>query len=688
MMTEKRLKYVFYFSSAFLLVLMLLMSKNAGITCDEVLHYNHSVSVYNYFATHGEDQSALNTPVTNLKYYGQTYDNIVTILIKWFNIDNVYVFRHLMSTVAGWLVIFVTALFAIWLKDYKSGILVLILFMVSPTFLGHSQNNLKDIPFALAYIASTFFTLKFLFSGRKNSFRDLILLTTSIAFSISIRAGGLLLICYLFFFFFIFYLFKYLRENRIDLIEVRTRFFWICCITVISWFLSILLWPYALHGPVKNVIESYRVMAHFPSTFCQIFEGKTEWSDFMPWYYLPKSMLITIPIAVLAGLMLFCTFIRTKLNPEKTLLYGIVVFSILFPVVFVVYEKSNTYSSWRQFLFIYPGIILLASIGYQYFYEYVKNKYLKWGVIALIGVLSFHPLRFMLDNPHFYYLYYNQLVGGLKGAYSNYETDYYYVSQTDASKWLIDYLKNKDVRGKIKVKATYPVNWQFRNHPEIETSYFRYEERSQYDWDYAIVANRYISPFLLRNKIWPPENSIHIVYADKVPVCAVIERKSKDDYAGYVALSEGRSKEAVSLFEKALKIDDRDEMIFYNFAAALYNDGQYQKADSILKRGLEINPYSEPILMYLGNIARSQKRMSEAIKYYERAIEADKKYFEAYVGISVLLIDTDVKRARKLLTTCLNINPRYKPAIVAMADTYRKSNPDIAKKYDELANHY
>jgi tetratricopeptide (TPR) repeat protein len=294
----------------------------------------------------------------------------------------------------------------------------------------------------------------------------------------------------------------------------------------------------------------------------------------------------------------------------------------------------------------------------------------------------------MLNNPHYYYLYYNQLVGGLKGAYSNYETDYYYVSQTDASKWLIDYLKNKDVRGKIKVKATYPVTWQFRNHPEIETSYFRYEERSQYDWDYAIVANRYISPFQLRNKIWPPENSIHIVYADKVPVCAVIERKSKDDYAGYVALVERRSKEAISLFEKALKIDDRDEMIFYNFAAALYNDGQYQKADSLLKRGLEINPYSEPILMYLGNIARSQKRMSEAIKYYERVIEADKKYFEAYVGMAELLIDNDVERSRTLLRTCLTISPKYKPAIIALADTYRKSNPDIAKKYDELANHY
>ena len=684
-MKETKFKYIFYFSSVFLLFVMLLLSRNAGITCDEVLHYNHSVSVYKYFATHGQDQSALNTPVTNLKYYGQSYDNLITILIKWFDIENVYSFRHLMSSIAGWLVILVTALFAIWLADYKAGIFVLFLFAVSPTFIGHTQNNLKDIPFALAYIASTFFTLKFLVSEGKTSFTNMIFLTASIAFSISIRAGGLLLICYLFFFFFIFYLYKYLRENKINLIEIRRKFFWICCISIISWFLSIILWPFALHGPVKNVIESYHIMAHFPSTFRQIFEGKVEWSDFMPWYYLPKSMLITIPIIILTGLVLFSIFSRFKFNSEKTIFYGFVIFTVLFPLVFVVYEKSNMYSSWRQFLFIYPGIVLLASFGYYHFYEYIKRIYLKWGVIVLIALLSVHPLKFMFNNPQFYYLYYNQLVGGLRGAYSNYETDYYYVSQTAASKWLIDYLKTKNIHDIIRVKATYSVEWLFREHPEIETSYFRYEERSQSDWDYAIVTNRYISPFQLRSKIWPPDNSIHIIYSDKVPVCAVIERKSKNDYAGYIALNEGKSKEAIGYFEKALNIDDRDEMIFYNFAAALYNDGQYRKADSLLKRGLELNPDFEPILMYLGNIARAQNRKDEAIKYYERVISVNRKYFEAYVGLSELLIDTDVMRARTLLKTCLTMSPRYKSAIVVLADTYRISNPDIAKKYDDLA---
>jgi tetratricopeptide (TPR) repeat protein len=434
------------------------------------------------------------------------------------------------------------------------------------------------------------------------------------------------------------------------------------------------------------MIESYKVMAHYPSTFRQIFEGRVEWSDFMPWYYIPKLMLITIPVVVTLGLILFFVLIQVRNKPERALQYGFVFFTILFPLFFVIYEKSNVYSSWRQFLFLYPAIVLFSAIGFSTLHRSLRNIYFKWSLILVMVVLALHPLKFMLKNPSFYYLYYNQLVGGLKGAYTNYETDYYYISQTPASEWLIDYLRDKSPGKKVKVKATYSVKWQFRKNPEIETSYFRFEERSISDWDYAIVVNRYISPFKLRSKTFPPSNAIHTVYADGVPVCAVLERKSKDDYAGYLALNEGRSEDAVRHFEKVVMIDDTDEMIFYNFGAALYNIGQYQKADSVLKRGLEVNPDFEPILMYLGNIARAQNKEDDAIKYYNRVIEADRKYYEAYVGVAELLTEKDVADARKLLKTCLDMNPRFKPAIRALAETYRVSDPDIARKYDELAD--
>jgi tetratricopeptide (TPR) repeat protein len=89
--------------------------------------------------------------------------------------------------------------------------------------------------------------------------------------------------------------------------------------------------------------------------------------------------------------------------------------------------------------------------------------------------------------------------------------------------------------------------------------------------------------------------------------------------------------------------------------------------------------------MYLGNISRSQNKTDEAISYYRKVIEADMKYFEAYVALAELTGKRNLQEARDLLRRCLGINPGYKPAVVALADTYRISDPDIAEKYDELA---
>ena len=347
MMAEKHIKYIFSVCSVLLLSFMLFQARDAGVTCDEVLHYRQSVAVYDWFASHGRDQTALNTPVTHLKYYGQSFDNLTTFLIKWFKINDIYGFRHIMSAIAGWLTVLITALFAIWISGYRTGLIVLILFGLSPTFLGHAQNNLKDIPFALAYIAGIFYTLKFLFSEKRRPVKEALLLAISIALCISIRAGGLLLICYLFLFIFLYYITTYLRKKLTDTQEIVRKLIWSAGISVAGYFLGIVLWPFALQNPLINPLRSYQVMVRFPDTFRQIFEGRMEWSDFMPWYYLPEYMAITIPVIVLTGLSVFICYSRKIIIRGKGFIYTVIAISVLFPPLFVICEKSNLYSAWR-----------------------------------------------------------------------------------------------------------------------------------------------------------------------------------------------------------------------------------------------------------------------------------------------------------------------------------------------------
>lgn len=685
-MNEKRLKYIFWSSSLILLIVMLFAASNAGISCDEVLHYGQSVDVYNYFATGGEDRAALEDSELNLKYYGQSYDNIVTIVTKWTGLEDIYTFRHYMSVLMGWLTIVVSALFAKWLKDYRSAFFTLLLFAITPVFIGHSYNNLKDIPFAFAYIAGIWFILRFITKPGKVEFRDALLLTFTMAFCIGIRAGGLILICYLFLFFFIMYFRKYLEKGVINTREVLRKTAWIFAMSLIAMLLSCILWPFALQDPLRNIIESYKVMAHYPATFRQLFEGKMEWSDYMPWYYLFKSMAITIPVVVFAGIMVFVGF-TVKISKERNALaYGMLAFTVIFPVVFVIFEKSNLYSSWRQFLFVYPGIVIMSATGLSFLLDTLKRWGFQLAIVVIFLFLCIHPVKFMIKNHPYEYLYYNELTGGVKGAYANYEQDYYYASQTEASEWLISYLKDNNITDPVKVAATYSVSWDFRDQPGVETSWFRFEERSMHDWDYAIVVNRYIPPFQLRNKIWPPENSIHVIEANGVPLCAILERRTKDDYLGHKAFNEGNYEDAVGFYSRALSVNDDDEMIFYNFAGALNRAGDKMKADSVLKEGLKLNPESDLILMYLGNIALSKGNNDVAAGYYERVIEVNRKYLDAYVSLAKILLESDILQARELLRKCLTINPRYKPAIIALGDTYLDTNPEIANKYYEQAN--
>ncbi len=677
-------KAIFFFCATLLLIFMLISSKDAGISGDEEVHYQQSVKVYDYFATCGKDQSALNTPKTHLKYYGQSFDNLTTILIRWFNIEDIYAFRHLASGFAGWLTVLLAALFAVWLSGYGAGILTLLLFALSPTFLGHAENNLKDIPFALAYIAGTFFLLKWLFSENQK-WQDAILLILSIAFSISIRTGGLLLACYLLLFVFIKEAVTYRETAKINFRLFHRKLVRIGLIILLSCILGILLWPYVLQNPAKGFWESLKVMAQFPTTIRQIFEGRLEWSDWMPWYYLPKLMLITIPLLVWAGILGFVS-VTGKAIRKDWLKYALLIFTILFPILFVIYEKSNLYGSWRHFLFIYPGIVILSAIGLWHLLLFFKTRLRKGLVITVVLLLGWHPFSFMVRNHPYYYLYYNQLVGGLKGAYGNYETDYYYHSMREGSEWLISYLKQNHPGDSLKIGTNFPIDWFFRNEKNLSVKYFPFNERSQQDWDFCIVANSYISPVLLKNGNWPPKNSIKVIETDGVPVCAVLKRETKADFLGYQEFNQHQPDDAVKYFEEAVKKNGQDEIIFFNFASVFYNLGDKEKAFVLLKKGLEINPECELILMFQANILAEMGDQDGAADLYQKLIGINRKYFDAYPALAKILVrQKKEKKARELLKSCLTMNPGFKPAIVGLADSYRISDPEVAKKYDELA---
>lgn len=654
------MKILFFCLSFLLLAALLLISRDAGISGDEKVHYQQSEYVYKYLTSGGKNTESINTPKTHLKYYGQSPDNICTVLIHWFNINDIYGFRHLFSSFLGWLAIFITALFVRWLKDDLAAVFTLLLFAVSPRFMGHLQNNLKDIPFALAYISGIFAIIKIIFTPlNKRKWTDTLFLIVSIAFAISIRAGGLLLIFYMYFAIFI----KIIFTKKIYRTKLIGNGLYFLIITIISYFSGLLLWPYGLQNILLNPWKSLLVMVHFPTTIRQIFEGNFIWSDFEPWYYLPKYMLITIPLIVFAGMFFFFTGIQKIVSKNSRIIYGLLLFFCFFPPLFVILIGANLYGAWRHLIFIYPCIIIFSALGFNDLWQRMKFISCRSVFTAIFLILMINPVRFMIAAHPYYYLYYNQLTGGLKNAYGKYETDYYYHTMRSGAEWLKNYLNNNKIKD-IIIGSNFPVNDYFKNEDELKFKCFNYERRNDYDWDYAIIGNSYISPVLLNNGNFPPEGTIHTIKIDNVPVCAIIKRLSKLPYEAGNDFKLKLYKTAEEKYTKSLSFYSKDEFLYFQIGLIMNKMNNTEKALNYIDKSLKINSNYEPALLLHAMLENKKGNTKMAKIELKKLIKINKKYFQSYIILSgIEKEEGHNEEAKKILRDCLKINPKYQPAL-------------------------
>jgi hypothetical protein len=111
------------------------------------------------------------------------------------------------------------------------------------------------------------------------------------------------------------------------------------------------------------------------------------------------------------------------------------------PLIGIVLIKPNLalFDAWRHILFLVGPLIILSSIGLYAFIQ-SKKKYVVIIAIFLCAINIGITINTMVKLHPYEYIYFNSLVGGLKGAYRNYETDYWGASFKEATEWIY---KNK-----------------------------------------------------------------------------------------------------------------------------------------------------------------------------------------------------------------------------------------------------
>lgn len=685
-----------FFYACFLvisLILMLCLCTTAGTSGDEFFHVDHSKNVLNFYKTSGSDSTAaVVTSKYNLPYYGQSPDTFSSILISVFHPNDYMQVRHTVNTIIGWLAILFASLIAKRIGGWRSAMITALLLFISPRFLGHSFNNLKDIPFASSIIMCIYFIMKFLDELPKIKKSTSICLALAIAFSLSVRIGGLIVFAYFGLFAIIYYIYKRkeLKGN------FKKTLIWSLGICIVAYILMVIVWPYALTAPIDHPKEAFQNMNKFATSLRQIFEGQRVWSDTLPYYYTPKFILMTIPTIVILGFILSLAFL--KKNKKQWFHYTFLIFTFVFPVFWIVVNKSNVYGGWRHSMFVYPPMVVLAGLGISSLIDILKNKYAKSIVMIVLGFMCINPIAFCMRNHPYEYIYFNELEGGMKNAYGKYELDYYYHSIREATQWIIKNGKKDNLNlGKKIIVGSWsisPVDYFLRNDTNrFQSAFVRWSEKGESDWDYAIFCNTGIPPEELQNGSFPPANTVYQVKVDGKPICIVLKRKDKNDFFASQAMKKKDFPNAITHFQKAISFDKKNETALSDLSMLYLQTNRPDSSLIYSNQLLSFSPNDEQALYFKAYATFIKGNTSQAINLCQKIININFKFPAVYsLMANIYIKQNDLISASNYLEKLIDIDRLDNQTMGMLLQIYQAQGLDQANAYVKLyslfAEHY
>jgi tetratricopeptide (TPR) repeat protein len=640
---ENKGSIIFCASLCLVFLAMTGMSFFHGISGDEPDMNLYGKAILRYFASFGEDDWVFSGDRTFdrdgvIKYYGGLFDFIAALVNKISPLGE-FTTRHILNAWAGFLAIFFSSKIAKRLHGYQLATMVVWLMFLSPFFLGQAMNNPKDVPFAAAYIMALWCIIRLFDRLEQATWKDYLWAVLAIGAAINIRVGGILLIPYLFVLAVLYLMFKKgLRKEEFHLKSLAKP---IGILTAGGYFAGGLLWPFALQDPISNPIIALQELSNFKMNLAQIWEGQKVWSNELPTFYLIKAFGITNTFVFLIGLVLGIVFAFTRLKKKDAELLFFVGFTGIFPVAYIMYSGSNVYHAWRHVLFIFPPLAIVAAGGWYYFGQLFKGK-LQYVGVGLFALLLLEPLYFTARTFPNTNTYYNALVGGVSGAYGNYEVDFYYNSVKEVVDW---FMENEYPQWKeqnpgdtliLSTNAYFTVHEYTRPIENLKAGYLKYQQRNQKDWDYLLLHIALIPLRDIETGNWIPEGmTLYQAQVDDNAMCVLLKRKSNGDVKGSQFMAQGQYDNAINSFEDYLKHDPRNTDILNQLANAYLSKGDLKGARAAADRSLKADSEKLETKNLLGVIALQSGDANTAIQMFSQVLAQNKEFWQGYYFLAL-----------------------------------------------------
>ena len=640
--TGKAWRTAFIALSAIIAILLPALSHSYGQTGDEWLQMLYGRDIWDYFF--GNDTQALGydtllpryqgmeTQFKGQELYGGMFDFGTEILHRWFPAIPHLVLRHFCNALTNVLLIISTGAIARRLSGkWSVGVIALLFMLFSPRIFGEGMNNPKDIPFAAGFALSVYSVLAFLQEGKKRIWLHASGLALGFGLAFGVRAGGgLLFLAYL-----VFMVAGWLYLNKSARTEwwsdkkTRNRILLVMAGSLIAgYIIALLAWPWGLESPIGHPIESLQGMTNRSTKIHTLFEGRYQWNYAMPWYYELKWILISSPLAVIIGMLIFLILGFLSRKRTGSFVYFFLLFAALFPLLYMMYKHSSVYDTWRHVFFVYPFWAIMGAMGWMLLGDVINARLAKGGPVKerfiseAVAILLLLPAIMWTVRSHpNQYVYFNELVGGIKGANGNYELDYYYNSSQQHIDWLRKNVPRKP-GAKTLVFANmggFGPNVFLNDTAYIGAGYASYYKRSSVPWDYYMLFPRLIPEGLVKNKSWVPQNPVHVVAVDGVPLSVLVKHTTTADADAEKAMAAKDFTAAAQLYAQYLQSDSTNTVVLMNYANALANANQLPAAVGVMQKVTRINPEDPQAWGFLaqlyqatGNAAAAQEANGRA----------------------------------------------------------------------------
>ena len=615
------------------IVILPLMSLNAGITEDEPVFNDLGKTVVAWYE--GRDKTAIQTPFDDkgqwifvtkgdkdkayLNIYGGLYNTIAAFTYEHITHDSLgeYESNHIVAALFGALMLIFTGLICYKITDsWNIAFLGIVIVTFCPRLIGNSLNNPKDIPQATMFAFSLLQMVSFFKELPNIRWKRLILLGLSFSLAIAMRSGAVILIFY-FMAFTGLHLFHGFLTKELDWNKIMKVFFTAFAVSVLGYLGCSLFWPWALMNPLVNPLLSLAVFKNFDAFNCpEIFEGKWMGNGEIPWYFVPKWLYMTIPVTVTLGFGLFFVLIPKFLKKgwSNLLVYGLIIFSVFFPVLSIIINKSNIFNSARHVMFVIPSITVIATLGWSELFNRVKDVNQKLVLYIVFAGLMAEPALFIMNNNPIQAIYFSPLIGGEKGAFKNYEMDYWGYSVRPAIDWLenTDSLRAPGTKSRVRMWYGEQLKLSYYAAKSKNLTYVLCEENST-NWDYAITlpSEAKFNHDLLYH--WPPIGTIHEITADGVPICAIVKNPR--------IITVNTTNTAQPTLTVSQPLDS--STLYLNLGIQYYQKANYNQAVIAFKRSLAFNPSNKVAFNDVVASYNQLKMFDEAILYAEKGLTLD-----------------------------------------------------------------